>query len=187
MRFPRPLSLIVSFSLIFFYPLFLQAQSPLAHRWLEDVPRSAPPPVRTTAAGLTVPLPTATPPISVRVFPSATFIFADHSQVQTQSTTGRFQLVGLHLSEAVDIALDVPAVLLSSAATAQSLDGGAIVSFSMNPGGSGTLASLRFQAGARPGLYRVLVPGLRGPGLLQFWVADLNNPKANPPVLNPGH
>ena len=125
--------------------------------------------------------------ITQNLGPSATITFADRSQIKVQSTAKRFQLVGLHLNEAVDIALDVPAVLLSSAATAQSLDGGAIISFSMNPGASRTLASLRFQAGARPGLYRVLVPGLAGPGLLQFWVADPKNPKAKRPVINPQH
>jgi hypothetical protein len=134
-----------------------------------------------------LPLPTPTPPTPIGLGPSATVTFADRTQIKIQSTGGRFQLVGLHLSEAVDVALDVPAVLLSSSATAQSLDGGKIFSFSMNPAGSGTLSSIRFQAGARPGLYRVLVPGIGRPGLLQFWVADPNNPKAKPPVLNPWH
>jgi hypothetical protein len=187
MKFPRLPSLIVSLSFVLLHSPFLKAQSPLVYKWQEVPPPPAPDAVARANVQLPLPTATPTPPAPVDLRPSATITFADRTQIKTQSTTRRFPLVGLHLSEAVDIALDVPAVLLSSAATAQSLDGGTVISFSMNPGGSGTLASIRFQAGAQPGLYRVLVPGLGGPGLLQFWVIDPNNPKAKPPVLNPGH
>lgn len=157
----------------------VSAKSPMR---LPPLPEPIVPPARE------LPLPTPTPlPVAVPLFPSATITFADGTQVKTQSTDGRFQLVGLHLSEAVDIALEFPAVLLSNSASTQSLDGGSIISFSKGPGGAGTLASMRFRAGARPGLYRVLVPGLGGYALLQFWIIDPNNPKAEPPVLNPGH
>jgi len=182
MRFPRPLGLFVVISFLVFPSTFLRAQSSIASRW-----RELPPGVSDPIARNSVQLPLPTPPATVDLGPSATFTFADRTQIKTQSTARRFPLIGLHLSEAVDIALDVPALLLSSLATAQSLDGGKIISFSMNAGGSGTLASIRFRAGARPGLYRVLVPGLNGYSLLQFWVTDPNNPKAKPPVLNPGH
>ena len=182
MRFPRPLGLFVVISFLVFPSPFLRAQSSIASRWKEPTAGVSDPIARNS-----VQLPLPTPPATVDLGPSATFTLADHTQIKTQSTAGRFQMVGLHLGEAVDIALDLPAVLLSSFATAQSLDGGTIMSFSMNPGGGGTLASIRFRAGARPGLYRVVVPGLRGLGLLQFWVADPNNPKGRLPVLNPGH
>ena len=182
MRFPRPLGLFAVISFLVFPSPFLRAQSSIASSWREPTPGVSDPIARNS-----VQLPLPTPPATVDLGPSATFTFADHTQIKTQSMAGRFQMVGLHLSEVVDIALDLPAVLLSSFATAQSLDGGTIMSFSMNPGGIGTLASIRFRAGARPGLYRVLVPGLRGPGLLQFWVADPNNPKGRLPVINLGH
>lgn len=156
----------------------ISAKSPLRLPPLPD-------PIVPPAGELPLPTPAPLPVADLR--PSATFTFADATQIKTQSTSGRFQLVGLHLSEAVDIALEFPAVSLSSSATAQSLDGGTIISFSKSSGGTGGLASMRFRAGGRPGLYRVLVPGLGGYALLQFWVIDPNNPKAKPPVLNPGH
>jgi hypothetical protein len=187
MKSSLPRALILSLSFVVFHSPFLEAQSPLAEKWREVTPPPEPDSIARRSVQLPLPTPSPTPPASVPVFPSAAITFADGTQVKTQSTGRRFRLVGLHASEGVDITLDVPAVLLSSAAIARSLDGGTIVSFSMNAGGSGTLASLRFQAGARPGLYRVFVPGLAGPSLLQFWVADPNNPKAGPPVINPQH
>jgi hypothetical protein len=120
--------------------------------------------------------------VMARRHPSATFTFADARQFKTRSRTGRFQLVGLHLNETVDIALQFPA-MPSDSAPAQPLDGGKILSFSLNPAGAGGLAVIRFQAGNRPGLYRVLLPGLGESALLQFWVADPNNPNATRPDL----
>jgi hypothetical protein len=119
--------------------------------------------------------------------PTATFTFADAKKLKTRSRTGHFQLVGLHLNETVDIALQFPA-MPSSSAPAQPLDGGKIHSFSLNPAGTGGLAVIRFQAANRPGLYRVLLPGLGESALLQFWVADPNNPStARPDLLNRNH
>ena len=131
-----------------------------------------------------LPAPPESPPsaITVRRTPSATFTFADAKRIKTQSRTGRFQLVGLYLNETVDIALQFPA-MPSSSAPAQPLDGGKIISFSLNPVGAGGLAVVRFQAGNRPGLYRVLLPGLGASALLQFWVSDPNNPGAPGPNL----
>lgn len=149
-------------------------------------PLLAPSPQATPIPTPSVP-PIPTPPPISAVRPTATFTFGDGTQITTQSTTGRFRLVGLHLNEVVDIALRFPVVLLSSSATAQSLDGGSVISFSISSGGIAGLASIRFQAGAQPGLYRIRVPGLTGSPLIQFWVADPNNPNANRPVLNPGH
>ena len=140
------------------------------------------------AAGLEPPHPPPHPTPSLPALrPNATFTFGDGTQINSRSINGRFRLVGLHLGETVDIALDLPVVLLSSSATAQSLDGGEIISFSVDKTGVRGVASIRFQAGNQPGLYRVFVPGLGASALLQFWVADPNNPNANRPVLNPGH
>jgi hypothetical protein len=96
-------------------------------------------------------------------------------------------LVGLHPGEIVDVALQFSAGLPANSITAQSLDGGKLISFSKGNVGVEGLVSIRFQAGTQPGLYRVFVPGLGGPSLLQFWVADAANPRANPPVVNPAH
>jgi hypothetical protein len=130
-----------------------------------------------------------TPPPAPALRPSATFTFADGTQITTRSTNGRFRLVGLHLNETVDIALQFPVVLLSSSAMAQPLDGGNIISVSTSPVATGGLTLIRFQAGNQPGLYRVLLLGFGGSARLQFWVADPNNPNLamNAVVLNPNH
>jgi hypothetical protein len=141
----------------------------------------APPAFSQTIA---MPAPAESPPsaLTVRRPPSATFTFADARQIKTRSRTGRFPLVGLSLNETVDIALQFPA-MPGSSAPAQPLDGGKILSFSLNPTGAGGLAVIRFQAGNQSGLYRVLLPGLGGSALLQFWVEDPNNPSSHRPDL----
>jgi len=162
------------------------AQEPSPTPVIRPVPR--PTPVDFPSPTPTPPIPTPTVPPSVPdLRPAATFTFADGTKITTRRTTGRFPLVALHPNEVVDVAMQFPAVLPNTPLTAQSLDGGTVTSFSRSSGGSGSLASIRFRAGARPGLYRVVVPGLGGSALLQFWVIDPNNPKAKPPVLNPGH
>jgi len=128
--------------------------------------------------------PTPTPP---DLRPSATFTFADTTKVTTRSTAGRFRFVGLHLNETVDITLQVPGGLLNPSVRAQALDGGQILSFSTKD--AGAVASIRFYSGNRPGLYRVLIPGLGSSVLFHFWVADPanQNPAMTPILLNPTH
>lgn len=144
------------------------------------------PPSQPTPGSTPLPVPTVPPAPDLR--PSATFTFSDGTQITTQTTTGRFRLVGLHANETVDIALQFPAGVPGTSLMAQPLDGGTILSFSIANGtvASRGLALMRFQAGSQPGLYRVHIPGLGAP-LLQFWVADPDNPSRNLPVLNPGH
>lgn len=170
--------LLACFSLLILSATAISAKPPLRLPPLPD-------PIVPTVGEL--PLPTPAPPAVTDLRPSATFTFADATQIKTQSTPGRFRLVGLHLTEVVDIALQFPAVLLKNPATVQPLDGGKIITLATNPGGVSGVTSIRFQAGNKPGLYRVLVSGLGANALLQFWVTDPNNPKPKPPVLNPGH
>lgn len=132
-----------------------------------------------------LPLPTPTPPAVIDLRPSATFTFADGARIKAErNDSRRFPLVGLHQKEVIDIALEFPASLTSISIKAQPLDGGKIIALSNI---SKEAAVIRFQVANQPGLYRILVPGLSGSALLQFWVIDPNNPKAKPPVLNPGH
>ena len=154
------------------------------------------PPVQTpTVPPVTTPTvppiigPTRAPPVVPDLRPSATFTFADATQIKSRSTSGHFRFVGLHQYESVDVALQFSATVLSSSAVALPLDGGKILSFAINKGAVGPLASLRFQAGDQPGLYRVLVRGLGAPAMLHFWVADPNSPNLAmaPLLLNPTH
>jgi hypothetical protein len=45
--------------------------------------------------------------------------------------------------------------------------------------------SMHFKAGSQPGLYRVLIVSQDSRSILQFWVPDPQNPRRDPPVLNP--
>ena len=135
------------------------------------------------------PVPVVSPPVKVDSRPSATFTFTDATQIKTRSATGRFRLVSLHLNETVDVAVQLPAGVLGNSVTAQSLDGGKLISVSLSPTPTGGVASVRFQAGNRPGLYRVLVPGLGMSPQLKFWVANPSspNPRMAAVLLNPNH
>lgn len=135
-----------------------------------------------------VPAPTVAPAPPQEEGPTATIKFADATQIQTQpSDLGRFPLVGLRPREVIDIGLDFPASSMSTSVTAQPLDGGRIIGRSKDAGKGPGTGFIRFQIGDQPGLYRVLITGLRTRSMFQFWVADTKNPKNNRPVINPGH
>lgn len=181
--FPVACVAATAFAVIFLQADHLRAQSPVATRWDESSTR-LPSPVEPPAPELR--LLAATREGVAKQRPTATFTFGNGQKITPRSATRRFRLVGLHPGETIDVALQFPAGLGNSA-TAQSLDGGKLISFSKSHEGTGGLASIRFQAGNQPGLYRVVVPGTSPPLLLQFWVADPHNPRANPPVVNPAH
>lgn len=181
--FPVACLALTAFGLIHLPAEYLRAQSPLATKSDESLMR-LPAPVEPSAGESSLHAATSGPGAGRR--PSATFTFGNGRQVRAHTATSRFRLVGLDPGEIVDVALELPAGL-SDSATAQSLDGGKLISFAKSQAGVGGLASIRFQAGNQPGLYRVFIPGSSPPLLLQFWVADAQNPKSNPPVVNPAH
>jgi hypothetical protein len=119
--------------------------------------------------------------------PVATIGFANSTSVRTRSSGGQFRLTGIRPHEAVNIRLQFPVSLASAPLLATALDGGeasvqgqrSLIAF------DGTI-SMRFKAGDKPGLYRVLVVAGASRSVLKFWIADPQNPKANPPVLQPG-
>jgi hypothetical protein len=134
-----------------------------------------------------LPAPTIAPAPFVVAVPNATITLADGTQITTQAgSTGRFQLVGLHPREVINIALEFPATSPGNSVTAQPLDGGRILGAPKLENGAGG-GLIRFQVGDLPGLYRVFAAGGSSRSLFQFWVANPKNPKANPRVLNPGH
>lgn len=95
-------------------------------------------------------------------------------------------MVGLRAGESVNITLPISADVLGTSAAIQLLDGGTIVGVTQ-ASATNPVASIAFQAGAKPGVYRVVV---RGPGpaaTLQFWVRNTLNPTAYAPVVNPRH
>jgi hypothetical protein len=146
-------------------------------------PPPSPPPLPSVPP---VPRPTVSPVATVAPARVATVIFADGSTVQTWATTGRFQLIGLHANESVNIALPTSADSIGTSAAIQLLDGGTILgttqASTINP-----LVSIAFRAADKPGVYRVLVRGPGPPQTLQFWVRNTQDPSAYPPVVNPRH
>ncbi|MEN3367884.1 MAG: hypothetical protein V7609_27 [Verrucomicrobiota bacterium] len=137
-----------------------------------------------------LPAPTVAPAVAIAAAQplTASISFANATEIKTRaSSSGRFQLVGLNSREVVRIAVDFPTTLASASITAQPLDGGKIVGPPRDVGKGAEAGSIRFQAGDQPGLYRVLITAGGSRSILQFWVADPNNPKAEPPVLNPRH
>lgn len=69
----------------------------------------------------------------------------------------------------------------------QPLDGGTILAVTQ-PSIGNAVASIGFQAGTKPGLYRIMVSGAGPPAFLQFWIRNTLKPGAyRPPVLNPTH
>jgi hypothetical protein len=95
-------------------------------------------------------------------------------------------MVALHANESANITLPISADGIGKRAAIQLLDGGTILGVTQasitNPE-----ASIAFQAGTKPGVYRVAVRGAGPPATLQFWVRNTQNPTASPPVINPRH
>lgn len=134
------------------------------------------------------PAPTVAPALPSKAGPSATITFPGNAPFKTRSKSGLFRLAGIRSGEAVEIKLQFPIERANTPLVLQALDGGSLTAQPKTAviAADGS-ASFRFQAGDQPGLYRVAVIAAGGNSTLKFWVADPKNPKANPPVLNPGH
>jgi hypothetical protein len=135
-----------------------------------------------------VPAPTVAPALPHKAGPSATITFAGSEPFKTRSKSGLFRLTGIRPGEVVEVKLQFPSEWAKTNVVIQALDGGNVSAQAKDAlvAADGS-ASFRFQAGNQPGLYRVSAIGGGSSSILKFWVADPKNPKANPPVLNPGH
>ena len=69
---------------------------------------------------------------------------------------------------------------------AEPLDGGRVITGGqpLTIGNDGSLG-LRYEVGALPGLYQVLIHYDEQAAALQFWVFDADHPENNPDVLTP--
>ena len=116
--------------------------------------------------------------------PIAVISFADGSSLTTSAERGVSDLVALQPEEAVNLQLNFPASTAGRRVVVQSLDGGFAKASGdgsiVNP--DGTL-NLTFQAGASPGLNRILILDGGTSSLLRFWVINTEQPTANPPLL----
>jgi len=112
-------------------------------------------------------------------FPSGTFL-------QVRSTSDLFPLVAADPGASLNIQLRFPVNFAGATIIAAALDGGIASIAQDNPtiAADGT-ASIQFQVASQPGLYRVVLNTGGVFTTLQFWVANSQNPSANPPTLAP--
>jgi hypothetical protein len=103
--------------------------------------------------------PTATPPpLLPDGCPTAAITFPDSTSLTLRSHGGLFPLVATQTAQSLNIQLRFPLTLANTPLIVQVLDGGTLSNGQGNQiiGGDGT-ASIQFQVGAEPGLYRVLL------------------------------
>ena len=134
------------------------------------------------------------PPITIisltppRVQPRrlATVTLSDASVVVTRAAAGKFQMVATRPGELITVIVPFPLLPLGTTAAVSALDGGKLIGTSPVAIVHGA-ATIHFQAGSQPGLYRVLVMGVGHAATVQFWVQDAQRPGTNPWVLNASH
>ena len=162
MKFFQPLISGLVLGLILLPRLDLQAQT-------ADIP-----PLPPTDAG---------PASDSSEWPVATVTFASQSSIKRKCNNGIFPLLGIQPGEQVDIAVQYSTGLSDRPAiSADALDGGTATTQVMGATG---LVRVHFQAGHRPGNYRVVLAGAGLPVTLRFWVSDPANAKADPRVVKP--
>ncbi|MBA3488581.1 MAG: hypothetical protein H0T78_03395 [Longispora sp.] len=110
-----------------------------------------------------------------------TISFADGASVTFRTDRDLFYPVGVFPGETASMQLVVPPSLANTHLSIGALDGGAVTE-DVIIGADGT-ASITFQAGTQPGLYRLLASAVGKTAMLQFWVFDAANPESNPPVV----
>jgi hypothetical protein len=116
----------------------------------------------------------------------ATVTLSDASVVLTRAAAGKFQLVAARPNELITVVVPFPLLPLGTTAAVSTLDGGKLIGTSPVPIVHGA-ATIHFQVGTLPGLYRVLVLGLGRAATVQFWVQDAQRPATSPWVLNASH
>jgi hypothetical protein len=115
--------------------------------------------------------------------PSVAMTFADGKSLAIRSKKSRFALVAANASEVVNIRVRVSSSA-NGVAAAQCLDGGALSTGAENITlDADGLGSFQFRAGAKPGLYRVVVGAGGAIAILQFWVIDPSKPNSRPSAL----
>jgi hypothetical protein len=139
-------------------------------------PIPSPPPIITLAV----------PPPRVQPRRLATVTLSDASVVVTRAAAGKFQMVAARPGELITVIVPFPPLALGTTAAVSALDGGKLIGTSPVPIIHGA-ATIHFQAGSQPGLYRVLVLGLGPAATVQFWVQNAQRPATSPWVLNASH
>jgi hypothetical protein len=113
-------------------------------------------------------------------------LLSDQSVALTRAAASKFQVVAARPGETMLIAVPMPVTALRRFAAVQALDGGKLIGPSPVAIINGA-ASIQFQVGTQPGLYRVLFLGLGPAATVQFWVKDQQRPATSPWVVNSSH
>jgi hypothetical protein len=103
----------------------------------------------------------------------ATITFSNGESMTVHTKHQQFRPVGILFGETVNIQLRLPLEWANTPVAVQALDGG-FVSEATVVAGDGS-AAIAFQAGVRPGLYRVLVSANGRSTMLQFSVGGSKN------------
>jgi hypothetical protein len=115
--------------------------------------------------------------------PTATITFANNQSVVANSDGRTFEQVGLQPNTTVGVAVQFPPDQAGQVLNMESPDGGSIAGTNNTATiGSDGILSFRFQVGARPGAYQIVLHNNNLEVVLQFWALDLQNPQLNPPT-----
>jgi len=115
--------------------------------------------------------------------PIVAISFADGKSLTTCAEGGLSDLVALQPDEVVNLQLNFPLSAAKQRIVVQSLDGAFASGTENTVDADGTL-NVTFQAGASPGLNRILVINQGTSSILRFWVTNTSDPTANPPQLH---
>lgn len=112
---------------------------------------------------------------------AASVTFSDASSVNITSKRGQFPLVAIGPKETISVSLQF-VLAVDNSLILQALDGGKTSQPNVSVGTDGK-ASIAFESGIKPGIYRVSLNQGGTSTTLQFWVADPQNPELAPPSL----
>lgn len=103
--------------------------------------------------------------------------------VETNIVYGDAVPIGLQSNQTVDVSVQFPAERAGESIPVSVWDGGKISTANNNAviGSDGRL-TFTFQAGAAPGLYRVVLQPASEEYCVRFWVIDPNQPEKKPPI-----
>jgi hypothetical protein len=124
---------------------------------------------------------------NISVAPKVTIDFVNGPSVRNRGGKGHFRLTAVRPNESVLVRLDYLPTFAGLPIAATPLDGGSVAlansNLAVDQNGVGWV---RFNAGPKPGLYRVMILTGGVKSILKFWVDDPLNPAGNPPAIRRG-
>lgn len=119
--------------------------------------------------------------------PVVTIGFSNAPSVRSHAAKGHFRTAAVYANETVTVRLEYLPAFAGVPIVATALDGGEVAiprpKAAIDENG---VAWIRFRAGQKPGLYRVMILADSKQSILKFWVDDPKNPSASPPAIRRG-